>query len=197
MATTYRGTRDTAQQGPVASGDSFEAPRQGPKAIAVALLRVATGFIFLWAFLDKTFGLHYSTPGAKSWLNGGSPTKGFLGHVEVGPLQGVYHSIAGNPIIDVLFMLGMLGIGVAVILGIGLRLSAVAGSVLMLGMWLAEFPLAQHATGGAPSGSVNPLVDYHVMYALALIILALINAGRSYGLGPAWARITHGNKFLQ
>lgn len=31
----------------------------------LATTRLATGFIFLWAFLDKTFGLHYST-GARS-----------------------------------------------------------------------------------------------------------------------------------
>lgn len=31
----------------------------------------------LWAFLDKTFGLGYSTRVAKAWVNGGSPTKGF------------------------------------------------------------------------------------------------------------------------
>ena len=28
---------------------------------ALAVLRLATGFIFLWAFLDKTFGLGVST----------------------------------------------------------------------------------------------------------------------------------------
>lgn len=28
---------------------------------SLAVLRLATGFIFLWAFIDKTFGLGYST----------------------------------------------------------------------------------------------------------------------------------------
>ncbi len=28
-------------------------------AKTLAVLRVATGFVFLWAFLDKTFGLNY------------------------------------------------------------------------------------------------------------------------------------------
>ena len=45
---------------------------------ALAGLRIATGFIFLWAFLDKLFGLGYSTASAKSWIHGGSPTKGYL-----------------------------------------------------------------------------------------------------------------------
>ena len=45
---------------------------------AVALTRILLGFVFLWAFLDKTFGLGYATEPAKAWINGGSPTTGFL-----------------------------------------------------------------------------------------------------------------------
>ena len=44
----------------------------------LAVLRLATGFIFLWAFLDKTFGLGFSTPAERAWLNGGTPAQGFL-----------------------------------------------------------------------------------------------------------------------
>ena len=71
---------------------------------ALAALRIATGFVFLWAFLDKTFGLHYSTPSARAWIHGGSPTRGFLSNVAVGPFQSAFHSIAGNPVADWLFM---------------------------------------------------------------------------------------------
>ena len=156
---------------------------------ALAVLRVVTGFVFLWAFLDKTFGLHYSTPTAKSWLNGGSPTKGFLGSVEVGPLQGFFHTIAGTWYADWLFMLGMLGIGVALIAGVAVRAAAVAGVVLLAGMWFAEFPLAQHTSAGAPSASSNPLTDYHVIYALVLVVLAATYAGSTWGLGRVWARL--------
>ena len=156
---------------------------------ALAVLRIAVGFVFLWAFLDKTFGLHYSTPTAKSWLNGGSPTKGFLGSVEVGPLQGFFHTIAGTWYADWLFMLGMLGIGVALIAGVAVRAAAVAGVVLLAGMWFAEFPLAQHTSAGAPSASSNPFTDYHVIYALVLVVLAATYAGSTWGLGRVWARL--------
>ena len=132
-------------------------------AKALAVLRVATGFVFLWAFLDKTFGLHYSTPTAQSWLNGGSPTKGFLGSVQVGPFQSLFHAMAGTWYADWLFMLGLLGIGLALIAGVAVRAGAVAGVILLAGMWLAEFPLAQHTTAGTPTGSSNPFVDYHVL----------------------------------
>ena len=56
---------------------------------------------------------------AKSWINGGSPTKGFLSGVEVGPFQSSFNSIAGTWWADTLFMLGLLAIGVALILGVG------------------------------------------------------------------------------
>src|ERR1044072_1320309 len=48
------------------------------RAYSFASLRLLTGFAFLWAFLDKTFGLGYATPSGKGWIDGGSPTKGFL-----------------------------------------------------------------------------------------------------------------------
>jgi thiosulfate dehydrogenase [quinone] large subunit len=158
-------------------------------ARALAVLRIATGFIFLWAFLDKMFGFGYATPAARAWINGGSPTKGFLSSVDVGPLQSFFHSIAGNPVVDWLFMLGLLGIGVALIAGIGLRIGAVATTVMMVGTWLAEFPLAQTTAAGKPSMSTNPIVDYHVIYALIAIVAALAYAGHTWGLGRMWARL--------
>jgi thiosulfate dehydrogenase [quinone] large subunit len=158
-------------------------------AKALALLRVTTGLVFLWAFLDKTFGLGYATPAAKAWINGGSPTKGFLASVEVGPLQSFFHTIAGTWWANSLFMVGMLAIGVALIAGIGLRVSAVAGALMMVMMWLAEFPLAQTTAAGEPSGSTNPLVDYHIIYAVALVVLAAAYAGHTWGLGRLWARL--------
>ena len=104
---------------------------------ALAILRLATGFIFLWAFFDKTFGLGFSTPAERAWINGGTPSQGFLNSEAVtGPLQPYFAGIA-SPASDVLFMLGMLGIGVAVMLGIGLRVSAVAGTILMVLLYLA------------------------------------------------------------
>ncbi|WP_315095487.1 DoxX family protein [uncultured Cellulomonas sp.] len=153
----------------------------------LAVTRLATGFIFLWAFLDKTFGLHYATGAAVaegdpslSWLDGGTPSQGFMQFAAVGPFKETFASMAG-PVSDWLFMLGLLGIGVAVMLGIGLRLAAVSGAIMMVLMWVAEWPLLQ--------GSNNPLVDYHLIYALVLIVCASLLAGDTWGLGRRWARI--------
>jgi thiosulfate dehydrogenase [quinone] large subunit len=155
----------------------------------MAVLRIGIGFIFLWAFLDKTFGLRYSTPSAKAWIHGGSPTKGFLSSVDVGPFQSAFHSMAGTWPVDWLFMLGLLGIGASLILGIAGRIAAVSGIALVAMMWLAEFPLAQHTSTGAASGSTNPFADYHFLYAIVLALLATGYAGNTWGLGRVWARL--------
>jgi thiosulfate dehydrogenase (quinone) large subunit len=155
----------------------------------LAVVRVAVGFVFLWAFLDKTFGFGYATPAARAWINGGSPAKGFLGRVAVGPLESTFHGWAGAAWADWLFMAGLLGIGIALILGIGLRIAAVSGTVMMLLMWAAEWPLARFTSAGEPTMSTNPIVDYHVVYALALIALAVTYAGDTWGLGRLWARL--------
>ncbi|MEU6394670.1 hypothetical protein [Streptomyces sp. NPDC046939] len=159
------------------------------QAYAFASLRILTGFVFLWAFLDKTFGLGYATPSGKGWIDGGSPTKGFLSGVAAGPMESTFHSWAGDTWADWLFMLGLLGIGVAVMSGVALRLAAVAGTAMMALMWLAEWPPAKHLSDGSPSMSTNPFADYHVIYALALIVLAAAAAGEAFGLGRLWARL--------
>jgi thiosulfate dehydrogenase (quinone) large subunit len=138
----------------------------------LAVFRVVLGFEFLWAFADKTFGLGYATPAARAWINGGSPTKGFLSRVAVGPFESTFHTIAGAAWADWLFMAGLLGIGIALVFGIGLRIAAVSGTLMMLGMWAAEWPLDKLTSAGEPSMSTNPIVDYHIIYALALIALA-------------------------
>jgi thiosulfate dehydrogenase (quinone) large subunit len=164
----------------------------------LAVFRVVLGFEFLWAFLDKTFGFGYATPSAKAWINGGSPTKGFLSGVELGPFESTFHSWAGTGWANWLFMLGLLGIGVALLLGVALRAAAASGTVMMLLMWAAEWPLAQHTSAGAPSMSTNPIVDYHIIYALALIAVAVTYAGNTWGLGRRWAslRLVRRNHWL-
>jgi thiosulfate dehydrogenase [quinone] large subunit len=155
-------------------------------AIALVGLRLALGFLFLWAFLDKTFGLGYATPSSKSWLNGGSPTHGFLSGANVGPLQGFFRDLAKlEPGMDWLFMIGLLGIGAALILGVALRPAAAAGALLVMMMWFAVWPPATTG-GGQPTASTNPIIDEHILEALALIVVAAF-AGRTAGyLGRRW-----------
>ena len=180
--------RNGVVSAPRAAG-SVEAGALTARAWVFASARVLMGFVFLWAFLDKTFGFGYATPAARAWINGGSPTKGFLSSVEVGPLQGFFHSIAGAAWADWLFMLGLLGIGLALTAGVALRLAAFAGTVMMALMWVAEWPPAKHLSDGSASMSTNPFADYHVVYAVVLVALAAVSAGNVFGLGGLWARL--------
>lgn len=145
-----------------------------PTQIVLGIFRIVMGFYFVWAFLDKTFGLGFSTPSERAWINGGSPTAGFLGGVQ-GPFAGFFNGMAGAAWADWLFMAGLLGIGLALMLGIGMRIAAIAGTVLLGFMYLASLPL-----------TTNPIIDSHVVEALAIISLAMIGAGDTLGLGRQW-----------
>lgn len=174
------------------SASAASTSRRG--AIALNCLRLVLGVEFLWAFLDKTFGLGYSTPSARAWASGGSPTKGFLAGVKVGPLQSLFHSIAGTPVANWLFMIGLAGIGTALILGVALRIAAVSGTVLLAMMYLASWPFAKLA-GGAPTSSTNPIVDDHVISAFALIVVGVFAVHSAGLLGRRWAALDLVHRF--
>lgn len=183
MTTTATPTPRTNQRGPGA--DSFLA---GPAAsedgrhrayrFTLAALRISLGWVFLWAFLDKLFGLGRATPAEGAWLDGGSPTAGFLGNATSGPFAGLYHSIAGAAWADWLFMAGLAAIGTALLLGVAMRIAAASGATLLVMMWTAVLP---------PEN--NPVMDDHLVYALVLLVLALTSAGHTLGLGRVWEQI--------
>ncbi|MFV2102440.1 hypothetical protein [Micromonospora sp. LOL_024] len=141
-------------------------------------LRLALGWVFLWAFLDKMFGLGFATEAKNAWIDGGSPTEGFLGFGAAGPFQGFYNSFAGAAWADWLFMIGLAAIGTALMLGIGVRVAAAAGGLMLVLMWTAVLP---------PEN--NPFMDDHLVYAGLLALLAVTNAGGTWGLGRTWARL--------
>ncbi|WP_129667759.1 hypothetical protein [Phytoactinopolyspora endophytica] len=148
-----------------------------PPARALALVRIVLGWIFLWAFLDATFGLGYDTPAEGAWTEGESPTSGFLASRD-GTFGDLFQGMSGQVWADWMFMGGMAGLGIALTLGIGLRLAAAGGTVLMISMWMSMLPLEN-----------NPIVDIHIVYAVAMIALAFANAGDRWGLGPWWRNL--------
>ncbi|GHH41922.1 MULTISPECIES: DoxX family protein [Streptomyces] len=183
---TWRGHRTATTSESVVSASTGT---YSLRAYAFASLRLLTGFAFLWAFLDKTFGFGYATPSGKGWIDGGSPTVGFLSGVAAGPMESTFHSWAGGTWADWLFMAGLLGVGLALVGGFALRLAAVAGTAMMALMWIAEWPPAKHLSDGSPSMSTNPFVDYHLIYAVVLIALAVASAGDTWGAGRLWAKL--------
>ncbi len=171
-------------------------PTSGLLAKSLAVLRIGFGITFLWAFLDKLLALGFHTgaftnpdTGARdsidfmakdaAWLNGGSPTEGFLafGVPADNPFKEFFNGLAGDAWVDWLFMAGLLGIGLALTLGIGMRAAAIAGATLYLLMYAASLPLEN-----------NPVFDDHLLGAISVVVLALASAGDTWGLGRFWAK---------
>ncbi len=154
----------------------------------LAVARIVLGLTFLWAFFDKLFGLGFATCRdiktdtvtvlcEKAWVNGGSPTTGFLKFATRGPLADFYQGLAGNAFIDILFMGGLLFIGFALVVGIGMRIATVSGVLLMMMMW-SSMILPEN----------NPLLDEHVIYSVVLLALLAANSSQKWGLRSWWVR---------
>lgn len=151
----------------------------------LGLIRICLGFVFLWAFLDKTFGLGFATVSEKAWLAGGSPTSGFLLNGTHGLFAGFYQSLANILLIDWIFMIGLLCIGLSLILGIAVRIAGYSGALLMLLMYTAAMP---------PSN--NPLIDDHIIYALILLLFANVKmVGHWLGMGGLWSKTSLVKKY--
>jgi thiosulfate dehydrogenase [quinone] large subunit len=157
---------------------------------ALGALRIGFGLTFLWAFFDKFLALGYATGvnpetgavdrfGPDAWVNGGSPTFGFLtfGVPADNPFREFFNGLAGDTWVNWLFMLSLLGIGLALTFGVGMRMAAAGGMVLYLMMWVASLPLEN-----------NPVLDEHLLGALSLLVLATTLSGDTWGLGKVWAR---------
>ena len=117
--------------------------------VAWAVTRIALGFVFLWAFVDKLFGFGFGTPTERAWINGGSPTTGFLSGVE-GPFADFFNGMAGQAWADWLFMAGLAGIGIALIAGVAMRIAAASGALMLVFMWLASLPLENNPVHRRP-----------------------------------------------
>lgn len=134
----------------------------------IFLLRIALGWTFLYAASHQVFVADFSIVG---FLNS---TKTF--HWLFAPLTGPVIA----PVISFLVAYGHLLIGLSLISGLMVRLSAAFGIFIMLTYWLAhmDFPYI---------GDTNSyLVDFHIVDALVLGLLIATRAGHVWGL-DAWA----------
>lgn len=163
-------TSPTAQTG-VATGSLT---RENAARYVWVAVRLCMAWTFIWPFFDKMFGLGHETASADSWINGGNPTMGFLSG-SIGPFSGIYHSIAGTGLVNVLFMAGLIVVGIGLLLGIYMRFACGAGALMLMLMWSASLPPAN-----------NVFMDDHIIYALVLVGLALVGAGKTFGLGRSW-----------
>jgi thiosulfate dehydrogenase (quinone) large subunit len=147
----------------------------------LAFGRILIGWTFMWPFLDKLFGFGFATPSERAWINGGTPAQGFMAN-QSGPFAGFFEGITGAWA-DWGFMAGLFLIGLAMLTGAGLKLAAWGGTLLMLLMYLAQFPLGQPAEVMV----TNPITDSHWIEAVVLLLAAYGLAGDTWGLGKWWA----------
>jgi thiosulfate dehydrogenase [quinone] large subunit len=163
--------------------------RKGFEKFLVTLLRLSMGWIFLWVFVDKLWGLGYSTPKGEGWLTGVSPTSDFLSNSsQASPFTEVFQAMAGQSWVDWLFMITVAGVGVTLILGVMIRLAGVIGALLSLLIFLAIFPPED-----------NPFITFHIIYILVLLLLSATPSGDWLGLGKWWSktRLVKGFPFLK
>jgi thiosulfate dehydrogenase [quinone] large subunit len=158
---------------------------------ALSLLRIAVGFIFFWAFLDKLFGLGFSTcrdgetgdisVGCDAaWINGARITEGYLGS-STGPFADFFVDLGKQAWTDWPFMIGLAGIGLALMLGIGTRV-AMWSCLIML-----TFMYVSHSWPNQGGNTTNPFIDEHVIEGLAVIAAVQLELARqSIGLGTWW-----------
>jgi thiosulfate dehydrogenase (quinone) large subunit len=130
------------------------------------LLRITTGWFFFYAGLSKIINPEWSAAG-------------YLTHAT--SFSGFYNWLASPsilPIINFINEWGLLLIGVALILGVGVRLAGTLGVVMMI---LYYFPVLDFPA----AGEHGYIVDDHILWAAGLLVLAAFRAGRVWGL-EAW-----------
>ncbi|MPZ59204.1 MAG: DoxX family membrane protein [Rhizobiales bacterium] len=106
---------------------------------------------------------------------------GFLSHTKTfHDLFAVFTTPALAPAVTFLVGYGHPLIGLSLLFGLMVRVSATFGIVLLLMYWLAhmDFPYIENAN--------NFIVDYHIVYAMVLVYLIAKHAGHVWGL-DAWA----------
>jgi len=102
---------------------------------------------------------------------------GFLSHTKT--FHEIYAPFTGpsiSPTITVLVKYGHLAIGLSLLIGLMVRVSAVAGIGLLMMYWTAhmDWPFIENPN--------NFIVDYHIVYSTVLIYLIVKHAGHVWGL---------------
>jgi thiosulfate dehydrogenase (quinone) large subunit len=131
--------------------------------VLVLFFRLCMGWTFLWA------GIHH--------FGDAKFVVGFLSNVKT--FHDIYQPFtnpAAVPALTFLVEYGHLLIGLSLISGLLVRVSAPFAIMLMLLYWTAhmDFPYIENVN--------NYLVDYHIVYAGVLVYLMVKRAGHVWGL---------------
>ena len=134
----------------------------------ILLLRLALAWVFLFAASHQVFVANFSVAG---FLNGTKTFHWLFAPMTVAPFVGILSFFVAY---------GHLLIGLSLLSGLLVRVSAIFGIGIMLLYWMAhmDFPFISDAN--------NFLVDEHIVFALVLGLLIAVRAGHFWGL-DGWA----------
>jgi len=130
----------------------------------ILFFRLAMGWTFLYAASHQVFVPDFSVVG-------------FLGHTKTfHDVFTVFTTPTVAPIVTFLVSYGHLLIGLSLVFGLMVRVSASFGILLVLMYWMAhmDFPFIENKN--------NFLLDYHIVYAGVLGYLIVKRAGHVFGL---------------
>ncbi|MFZ1721310.1 MAG: DoxX family protein [Microgenomates group bacterium] len=116
-----------------------------PKTAVLVCTRIAFGFLFLNAGIEKLFSDFSATT--------------YLQNATSGPFSSYFQSLAGNNLVDFLVIFGEIGIGLALIFGVLLTVASLCGVLMMILFYISSFP----PTSG--------IININIMYGFIFLIL--------------------------
>ena len=122
----------------------------------LAAFRILVGWLLLWGFLDKMFGLGYKTPSGMGMIDGASPSS-FVNYVSGGIFGDLFNDIGGNLTVDIVFMAGLLILGILLIIGAVSKLTTVMTMVFMVVMFTIHVPPED-----------NILIDFRIVLMIGI-----------------------------
>ena len=130
----------------------------------IVYFRFAMAWTFLYASSHQVFDPAFTVVG-------------FLGHTKTfHDLFAIFTTPLMAPVTTILVEYGHLLIGLSLLFGLMVRVSASFGVLLMLIYWLAhmDWPFIENKN--------NFVIDYHLVYAGVLVLLIVKQAGHVWGL---------------
>jgi len=130
----------------------------------IVYFRLAMAWTFLYASSHQVFDPAFTVVG-------------FLGHTKTfHDLFAIFTTPLMAPVTTILVEYGHLLIGLSLLFGLMVRVSASFGVLLMLIYWLAhmDWPFIENKN--------NFVIDYHLVYAGVLVLLIVKQAGHVWGL---------------
>jgi thiosulfate dehydrogenase [quinone] large subunit len=139
-------------------------PTSSTERALVVFFRLTMAWTFLYAASHQVFDPDWTVVG-------------FLSHTKTfHDLFAVFTTPTMAPITTVLVEYGHLLIGLSLLFGLMVRVSAAAGIMLMLVYWMAhmDWPFIENKN--------NLIIDQHIVYAGVLVLLIVKQAGHVWGL---------------